>query len=103
MTQQQMDQMNDSLQDQMLAAYERQQERDYDAMVNEEAKEWSPSEQDYIDCFLRRREFEVMMYQINDQNDTMMNEEPPFDDEIEEESIYYASNPYTTKGAKWKQ
>tara|TARA_B100001559_G_C16485184_1_gene615686 strand:- start:427 stop:612 length:186 start_codon:yes stop_codon:yes gene_type:complete len=61
MTQQQMDQMNDSLQDQMLAAYYKQLERQYDEMVNEE---------------------------------------PPFDDEIEEESIYYASNPYTTKGAK---
>tara|TARA_R100001198_G_C5162623_1_gene167062 strand:- start:2 stop:202 length:201 start_codon:yes stop_codon:yes gene_type:complete len=31
------------------------------------------------------------------------NEKQPCDDEIEEESIYYASNPYTTKGAKWKQ
>ena len=37
MTNQEMDRMNDFLQDQMLAAYERQQERDYDAMVNEEA------------------------------------------------------------------
>jgi len=36
MTMQEMDRMNDSLQDQMLAEYERQQERDYDAMVNEE-------------------------------------------------------------------
>jgi hypothetical protein len=36
MTIQEMDRMNDSLQDLMLAAYERQQERDYDAMVNEE-------------------------------------------------------------------
>ena len=36
MTNQEMDRMNDSLQDQMLAEYERQQERDYDAMVNEE-------------------------------------------------------------------
>ena len=37
MTQQQMDQMNDSLQDQMLAAYYKQQERMYDEMVNEES------------------------------------------------------------------
>jgi hypothetical protein len=37
MTIQEMDRMNDLLQDQILAAYERQQERDYDAMVNEEA------------------------------------------------------------------
>ena len=36
MTQQEMDQMNDSLRDQILTAYERQQERDYDDMVNEE-------------------------------------------------------------------
>jgi hypothetical protein len=36
MTNQEMDRMNDSLQDLMLAAYERQQDRDYDAMVNEE-------------------------------------------------------------------
>ena len=28
--------MNDSLRDQILTAYERQQERDYDDMVNEE-------------------------------------------------------------------
>ena len=66
MTQQEMDHMNDSLQDQMLEAYERQQEQDYDAMVNEETKEWSPSEQDYIECFQRRREFELLMYQCND-------------------------------------
>ena len=33
----------------------------------------------------------------------MVNEEPPCEEEIEEKSIYYASNPYTTKGAKWKQ
>ena len=25
------------------------------------------------------------------------------EEEIEEESIFYASNPYTTKGAHWKQ
>ena len=37
------------------------------------------------------------------QYEEMMNEEPPCEEEIEEESIYYASNPYTTKGAKWKQ
>ena len=63
MTQQEMDRMNDSLQDQMIAAYERQQEREYDDMVNEESgpNYWAPSEQDYIDCFLRRREFEIMM------------------------------------------
>ena len=36
MTKQEMDRMNDYLQDQMLEAYERQQEQDYDAMVNEE-------------------------------------------------------------------
>ena len=36
MTQQQMDQMNDSLQDQMLAAYYKQQQRMYGDMVNEE-------------------------------------------------------------------
>jgi len=36
MTDEQMDCMNDYLQDQMLEAYERQQERDYDEMVNEE-------------------------------------------------------------------
>ena len=68
MTDQEMDRMNDSLQDQMLAEYERQQERDYDAMVNEEPepKYWSPSEQDYIECFQRRREFELLMYQCND-------------------------------------
>ena len=36
MTIQEMDRMNDSLQDLVLAAYERQQDRDYDAMVNEE-------------------------------------------------------------------
>ena len=39
MTQQEMDRMNDSLQDQMLAAYERQQEREYNEMVNEESNE----------------------------------------------------------------
>ena len=64
MTQQQMDQMNDSLQYQTLEAYYRQLEREYDDMVNEE---------------------------------------PPCEEEIEEESIYYASNPYTTKGAQWKR
>jgi len=63
---QRLDQMNDLWQDRLLDAYERQQERDYEEMVNEEAKEWSPSEQDYIDCFLRRREFETMMYQCDD-------------------------------------
>ena len=36
MTIQEMDRMNDSLQDLVLATYERQQDRDYDAMVNEE-------------------------------------------------------------------
>lgn len=36
MTDQQMDRMNDYFQDQMLEAYERQQDRDYDEMVNEE-------------------------------------------------------------------
>jgi len=41
MTMQEMDRMNDSLQDRMLAAYERQQERDYNAMVNEEQEEWN--------------------------------------------------------------
>ena len=75
MTMQEMDRMNDSQLDAIEAAYHRQQERDYDAMVNEETKEWSPSEQDMIDCFLRRREFEIMMYRVNGQNDTMVNEE----------------------------
>ena len=37
MTIQEMDRMNDSLQDLVLATYERQQDRDYDAMVNEES------------------------------------------------------------------
>ena len=36
MTMQEMDRMNDYLQDQMLEAYERQQEREYEEMVNEE-------------------------------------------------------------------
>jgi hypothetical protein len=68
MTMQEMDRMNDSLQDQMLAAYEKQQERDYDEMVNEEPEPeyWSPSEQDYIECFQRRREFELLMYKCKD-------------------------------------
>jgi len=61
-----MTRMNDSLQDQMLTAYERQQEREYDEMVNEEIKEWSPSEQDYIECFQRRKEFELSMYRSKD-------------------------------------
>ena len=67
MTQQQMDQMNDSLQDQMLAAYFKQLERQYDEMVNEETEPeyWSPSEQDYIDCFQRRREFKRLMSNEN--------------------------------------
>ena len=37
------------------------------------------------------------------QYEEMMNEEPPCEEEVEEESIFYASNPYTTKGAKWKR
>ena len=37
------------------------------------------------------------------QYEEMVNEEPPCEDEIEEESIFYASNPYTTRGAKWKR
>lgn len=37
MTNQEMDRMNDSQLDAILAAYYRQQERDYDAMVNEES------------------------------------------------------------------
>jgi hypothetical protein len=41
MTQQQMDRMNDYLQDQMLEAYERQQEREFEEMVNEEQEEWN--------------------------------------------------------------
>lgn len=67
MTQQQMDQMNDSLQDQMLAAYFKQLEREYDEMVNEEPEPeyWSPSEQDYIDCLQRRREFKRLMSNEN--------------------------------------
>lgn len=36
---QEMDRMNDSLADQMLAAYERQLEREYDEMVSEESNE----------------------------------------------------------------
>jgi len=36
MTMQEMDRMNDSLQDRMLAAYERQQEREFEEIVNEE-------------------------------------------------------------------
>ena len=67
MTQQEMDQMNDSLQDQMLAAYFKQQEREYDEMVNEEPESeyWSPSEQDYIACLQRRREFKRLMSDAN--------------------------------------
>lgn len=68
MQSQRLDQMNDLWQDRLLDAYERQQERDYEEMVNEEPepKDWSPSEQDYIDCFQRRREFELLMYQNED-------------------------------------
>lgn len=41
MTMQDMDRMNDSQLDAVEAAYHRQQERDYDTMVNEEQEGWN--------------------------------------------------------------